>query len=119
MIVISSFNRTNYLNEVSFESFKESGIIEYSTDVVIGLQLKIAGRQNWTESKPALNEKREIVNEAKVKNPREIELVILKNRMYKAWDKIDFNYYPQFDYFEEINELFIPASRNSNILHRS
>ncbi|GHT47613.1 hypothetical protein AGMMS49936_08720 [Endomicrobiia bacterium] len=107
VILISSFNRTNYLNEVSFESFKESGSIEYAADVVIGLQLKIAGRQNWTESKPTLNEKREIVNEAKVKNPREIELVILKNRMYKAWNKIIFNYYPQFDYFEEIEKGFL------------
>ncbi|GHT57221.1 hypothetical protein AGMMS50233_10350 [Endomicrobiia bacterium] len=89
VIVISSFNRTNYLNEVGFESFKKSGSIEYSADVLIGLQLK----QNWTKS--TLNEKREIVNEAKVKSPREIELVILKNRMHKAWNKIDFNYYPQ------------------------
>lgn len=112
VIVISSFNRTNYLNEVGFESFKESGSIEYSADVLIGLQLKIAGRQNWTESKPALNEKREMVNEAKVKTPRDIELVILKNRMHKAWDKIDFNYYPQFDYFEEIDKGFVATSRN-------
>ena len=33
-IVISSFNRTNYNQSVSFESFKESGGIEYSADVV-------------------------------------------------------------------------------------
>ncbi|GHT57173.1 hypothetical protein AGMMS50233_10260 [Endomicrobiia bacterium] len=104
VIAISSFNRSNYLNEVGFESFKESGSIEYSADVLIGLQLKIAGRQNWADKNPTLNEKREIVNEAKVKNPREIELVILKNRMHKAWDKIDFNYYPQFDYFEETDK---------------
>ncbi|GHT43527.1 hypothetical protein AGMMS49921_11640 [Endomicrobiia bacterium] len=113
VIAISSFNRTNYLNEVSFESFKESGSIEYSADVVIALQLKIAGRQSWTDNKPTLNEKRKIINETKIKNPREIELVILKNRMYKAWDKIDFNYYPQFDYFEEIDEVLIPISKNS------
>ena len=33
-IVISSFNRMNYINAVSFESFKESGNIEYTADVV-------------------------------------------------------------------------------------
>ena len=40
-IVISSFNRTNYANSVSFESFKESGNIEYTADVVWGLQLNV------------------------------------------------------------------------------
>ena len=36
-IVISSFNRQNYGQQVAFESFKESGNIEYSADVVWGL----------------------------------------------------------------------------------
>lgn len=36
-IVISSFNRTNYAQPVAFESFKESGGIEYSADVVWAL----------------------------------------------------------------------------------
>ena len=40
-IVISSFNRTNYAQSVAFESFKESGNIEYTADVVWGLQLNI------------------------------------------------------------------------------
>ena len=39
LIVISSFNRANYTQGVSYESFKESGNIEYSADVVWGLQL--------------------------------------------------------------------------------
>ena len=39
VIVVSSFNRLNYVQRVSFESFKESGNIEYSADVVWGLQL--------------------------------------------------------------------------------
>ncbi len=40
-IVISSFNRTNYAQSVSFESFKESGNIEYTADVVWALQLNL------------------------------------------------------------------------------
>ena len=40
-IVISSFNRTNYSQSVALESFKESGNIEYTADVVWGLQLNI------------------------------------------------------------------------------
>ncbi|GMO68357.1 MAG: hypothetical protein Nk1A_7100 [Endomicrobiia bacterium] len=99
VIAISSFNRDNYLNEVSFESFKESGGIEYSVDVLIGLQLKI-NRTNCTDNNAKINEKREEINRAKNRYPREVELVILKNRMYKAWSKVDFNYYPKNDFFK-------------------
>ena len=38
---ISSFNRVNYFQQVSFESFKESCNIEYSADVVWSLQMYI------------------------------------------------------------------------------
>jgi replicative DNA helicase len=100
IIIINSFNRTNYLQEASFESFKESGAIEYSCDVLIALQLGIDGREKWTD-KTTINVKRQAINEAKLKNPRDIEVIILKNRGYKAYDKIDFKYYPQFDFFEE------------------
>src|SRR5699024_5813442 len=40
IIGISSFNRDNYKEAVNMASFKESGAIEYSSDVLIGLQLK-------------------------------------------------------------------------------
>jgi replicative DNA helicase len=98
VIAISSFNRESYLNEVSFESFKESGGIEYSVDVLIGLQLKV----DLTDPSRAneKDKKRREINEAKNKYPREIQLVILKNRMYKAWSRVDFNYYPANEFFE-------------------
>jgi len=38
IICISSFNRENYTTPVNLASFKESGAIEYSSDVLIGLQ---------------------------------------------------------------------------------
>ena len=41
------------------------------------------------------------VNEAKKKSPREIELVILKNRNGSTGDKLGYRYYPLFNYFEE------------------
>ncbi|WHY88206.1 DnaB-like helicase C-terminal domain-containing protein [Neobacillus novalis] len=40
VFVISSLNRGNYLSPIDFESFKESGGIEYTADVVWGLQLE-------------------------------------------------------------------------------
>ena len=89
VIGISSFNRDNYNNAVSMQAFKESGAIEYSSDILIGLQLKGAGQNDFDAT------------EAKSKNPREIELVILKNRNGKTGDKVPFEFYPMFNYFVE------------------
>lgn len=89
VIGISSFNRANYKEAVTMEAFKESGAIEYSSDILIGLQLKGAGKKDFD------------ANEAKRKGPREIELVILKNRNGRTGDSLSFNFYPLFNYFEE------------------
>ena len=91
VIAISSFNRGGYNTPVSMESFKESGGIEYSSDVLIGLQLKGVGESSFD------------ANEAKQKNPREIELVILKNRHGETGKKIEFWYNAPFNYFNERN----------------
>ncbi len=97
VIAISSFNRDNYSSPVSMQSYKESGAVEYSSDVLIGLQLKGTGTKEFD------------VTEAKAKNPREIELVILKNRNGATGKKIGYKYYPMFNYFEEIREDEKPA----------
>lgn len=90
VIGISSFNRANYKEAVTMEAFKESGAIEYSSDILIGLQLKGAGKKDFD------------ANEAKKKSPREIELVILKNRNGSTGDRIELQYYPLFNYFKEV-----------------
>lgn len=90
VIAISSFNRQTYKKEVDYESFKESGGIEYGTDVLIGLQFSGAGQADFNEK------------EEKQKDPREIELHILKNRNGKIGDVIEFRYYPLFNYFKEV-----------------
>ena len=41
VLLISSLNRSNYLTPVDFEAFKESGGIEYTSDVLWGLQLSV------------------------------------------------------------------------------
>ena len=89
VIGISSLNRASYKEAISMEAFKESGSLEYGSDVLIGLQLKGAGKSGFD------------ANEAKRKNPREIELVILKNRNGSTGNKIELEYYPLFNYFTE------------------
>lgn len=98
VVTISSLNRSNYSTMIGFESFKETGGIEYASDVVIGLQLKGIDMtaKNTTET-----EKRKLINDLKNKNPREIELVILKQREGVAYMSCNLKYNPQYNYFIE------------------
>ena len=101
IFVISSLNRTNYLAPIDFESFKESGGIEYTADVVWGLQLQCMNGDVFENSEKKTIEKRKIVKEAKAENPRKIELVCLKNRYGISSYSCYFDYYPKFDLFVE------------------
>ena len=95
-IVISSFNRTNYAQSVSFESFKESGNIEYTADVVWALQLNI---MNEIKGGELVSETRRKIDEAKKRQPRQIHLKCLKNRQGTNYDCF-FEYFSAHDYFE-------------------
>ena len=107
VLAISSMNRQNYLSPVDFESFKESGGIEYTADVIWGLQLSIlsddyfyfkVGKDN-KRRETNLKEKREMVKRAKAACPRCIDLVCLKNRYGISSYEVPFWYYPSVDYF--------------------
>lgn len=100
IFVISSLNRTNYLSPVDFESFKESGGIEYTADVVWGLQLQCMNSEVF-DKKDGIKAKRQVVREAKKANPRKIELLCLKNRYGISSFSCYFDYYPEFDLFTE------------------
>lgn len=98
VIAISSFNRESYNSPVSLSSNKESGAIEYGSDVVIGLQatgLK-EGEDNTTKKE---NKKR--IEDFKGADIRDAEAVILKNRNGKVYGRIQFNFHSRYNYFEE------------------
>jgi replicative DNA helicase len=110
VIVISSVNRANYLTPVDFESLKESGGIEYTADVIYGLQLQCLNDDLFQQEKK-LTEKRKKIKEAKATNPRKIELVCLKNRYGIANFSCYFKYTPAYDLFEECGDYeldFVP-----------
>ena len=91
IIAISSFNRQNYAQQVAFESFKESGAIEYTADVVWGLEnFGIDGRGEYSRDEALAN--------AKKKN-RPVKLSCLKNRNGGQYD-IYFVYHAVFDCFK-------------------
>ena len=95
IFVISSFNRLNYNTDANLTSFKESGAIEYSADVVLALEL--------AKSPANPSSMRELM----LAQPRWIKLSCLKNR-FGALYEVYFYYYSKFDYFEPC--LDIPRS---------
>lgn len=103
VIVISSVNRANYLTPIDFESLKESGSIEFSCDVLWGLQLQCLNSAEFEKAANKIKEQREIVKKAKAATPRKIELSCLKNRYGIANYSCYFNYYPANDLFTEAN----------------
>lgn len=94
VVLISSLNRDGYKNPVQLESFKETGSIEYSADVVLGLQFCEAGKKDFN------------LDEEKSKSPRQVEIVALKQRYGKSGliSATKFNYYAEFDYFQDVNQ---------------
>ena len=103
-IVISSFNRVNYTQSVSFESFKESGNIEYTADVVWALQLYVLNHINPSN----ITDARKRIDDAKKQQPRQIQLKCLKNRQGTNYDCF-FNYFSAHDYFEPC-EKFVDSN---------
>lgn len=65
------------------------GAIEYSADVLLGLQMKGAGTNGFN------------VLDAMQANPREVELLVLKNRNGEVGASINFNYYAAYNLFWE------------------
>jgi replicative DNA helicase len=80
VIVVSSFNVNNYIN--------------CGADVVLGLQLATA---------TSISESREFRTAVPAVCHKEIELKIIKDKMFEFYETIRFNYYPQYDYFEQVN----------------
>lgn len=87
IVVISSFNRQSYGQGVNYASAKESGNVEYSADIMIGLQFENVGGKNFDEKK------------ARKQDIRKIELIIQKNRRGKTNDVIKFDYMAEFNLF--------------------
>lgn len=98
IFLISSVNRGSYLNPISFESFKESGGIEYTADVVWGLQLAAVSAERY-QHEPDSVARRQQLEDARIASPRKIDLVCLKNRFGRTGYKAEFDYYPRCDYF--------------------
>lgn len=116
VIAISSFNRDNYSAPVNTAAFKESGAVEYSADVLIGLQYHGMERQEKTNSKGELkteadNDPERLAriarlmreNDAKAREGKAVtvDVKILKNRNGGRGMSDTMAFYPMFNTFTE------------------
>lgn len=116
IVAISSINRANYITPVDFESLKESGGIEYTADVIWGLQLQILNDDIFKQIKASDTiKKRDMIRDAKKGNPRKVELVCLKNRFGVSSYSCFYDYYAAYDLYTEtagdIDFEMIPTGR--------
>lgn len=105
VICISSFNRENYSEAVSMAAFKESGAIEYGSDVLIGLQLAGLDRRDDDNSKDAYKRRVQKVLEEANANRRQGRAVVIEAKILKqrngAPGRVVFEFYSRFNYFME------------------
>ena len=104
---ISSFNRESYSAPVSMASFKESGAIEYSSDVLIGLQYQgwdyQEGEAEQSRQKRLREVRKKMEQKARELSSQEIQLKILKNRN-GIKDDLFFDFFPAFNCFRSRDE---------------
>ena len=99
VIAISSLNRKSYYAPMALDSFKESGSIEYSADVVLGLQFPIMEQVKKEE------DGRKVEQYVKENTAvREVEVKILKNRNGGMAERPRYYFIPRLNLFIEMTE---------------
>ena len=115
---ISSLNRDNYTAPINNAAFKESGAIEYSSDVLIGLQFSGMDYQEGETDKARDKRIRELVRDQKAKGnagqAEQLQLKILKNRNGRSGTDALFSYRPLFNHYEEDLEGFTEVDPDDN-----
>lgn len=112
VLAISSFNRDNYSTEVNLTAFKESGAIEYGSDVLLALQ-PVGMKSGGTKQDQADNVK--LVENCKRSIKRKVEVKVLKQRNGKTGDRVDFTYNAAYNNFSQ-GYGFLDADDDSGIV---
>ncbi len=119
VVGISSFNRVNYNTEVNMAAYKESGAVEYGSDVLIALQPQGMNPGHTTAEQ---KENAKIVKQCKASPKRSVEAVILKNRNGRTGGKVGFIYNSLFNCFEQdysfnfVNESLTEINEEDNLV---
>ena len=107
VLAVSSFNRENYMAPVNMAAFKESGSVEYSSDLLLGLQYFGMDYLEGEKAQAREERIRQLIKGNKMKakkgQPVQIQLKILKNRSGSLTD-MGFNYYPMFNLYRPVKD---------------
>lgn len=109
VIVLSSINRQSYDKDLKSDCYKESGALEYTSDVALGIQLdgmnngededsKGVKSQTWMNAHLNPIDPRT----GKPSGKRDMEIKVLKNRNGAPTKRIKYQYVPRFHLFTEM-----------------
>lgn len=118
VIAISSLNRDNYTAPINTAAFKESGAIEYSADVLIGMQLAGMEYKDGEGEKDREKRMRDLARKADAAGNdqtrgKEVEVVVLKNRNGRRGIVEPFTFYPMFNCFIAKENGFTPIAADT------
>lgn len=103
---ISSLNRLNYSEPITMSAFKESGAIEYGSDVLIGIQLYGVGYQPGEKTNAHTARVRELVEKAERDPQIDIEIKVLKNRNGGRGGSGRLLFDKKYNFFSEVPDGF-------------
>lgn len=111
VLMISNMARSTYREKIGEDSFKESGLIEYTCDYLFGLQLAILEDEKFFtkkgnrggEKETLKSEKQDKIDEASEAIPKEVVFKAMKNRNGRKVFRAFFKYRPDYDLFEVDN----------------
>lgn len=97
LLAITSQPRSEYGQRDSMNAGKESGDLEYTAEYLFRLQFpKPTNKEDKKPENAGSYEKKQ-----KRKDPRTVELAIMKNRSGATGDTVTFTYHARFNHFEE------------------
>lgn len=98
VFAISSLNRESYSSKITMSSFKESGALEYGSDVLFALQPQ-GMKEGFSQTEQ--KENASIIKNCRADQERLVELAVLKNRNGKTGGRVGFCYRPLFNIFTQ------------------
>ena len=115
---ISSLNRESYNSPINLAAFKESGAIEYGSDVLLGLQhngMDYDDDETESARKQRIRDLRHENQEREFGNlPIAVQLKVLKNRNGRKGSVV-FNFHPRYNFFEEVVDIRGERYNTSNV----
>ena len=107
IVLISSLNRISYSSAVGLDSYKESGSIEYSSDVLISLQPAGFNELIFDSKYKQKDNAKKMIKESMQSEERELELNVIKNRNGRIQNGIELLFLPSHGLFLEQTSIQI------------